>query len=402
MTPFNKKPGAPRVPPAYQPHRGGGPASLAKPAALAVQAKVAVPPPFIPGFPGRIVQRMEAVKAFPPKAGRQHMVFEELRKKVTYAPNGSAQIWLAMVSRCTSMDELQREVANLSSAQMANIEKENAEKKARGEASTARHAEEQRQARIEREAKEKREAEEARMRERERIARIEANQQPKPRRRMESLARLLESSRNVCVAIVEVKGSLFAATNEGPLSPLQFHAGVLDVLDLEGTTGFDSDRPRARRRDASKVSSFLEEREGAEAYANVTQVEAGLGDLVHAEMKILNFLFGLGVKGTVQIYISKLCCRKCEVSLNHWNASGTGLVINAPGGHGNHYPGWEFPPCIAGDMRDAITEKLNDLPSENRKKNYRGRTEVPNNYTHRERSLSPPPEGRKLREFSGK
>jgi hypothetical protein len=246
------------------------------------------------------------------------------------------------------------------------------------------------------EARRKREEQEA-----ERIRQIEASQEPKARRRLEAVARLLENPENICVALAEIDDVFYAATNQGGLAPLEFNQKTLWVSNLEGWTGkFE----RARYRDASKVSDSINKNEISITINKIIQVGQTLGTDVHAELKLLDFLSNLGIRRPISIYISKLCCEKCRIAIDLWNTwwKTPCLKIETPNSHGDYFPGWELPPCIHQDkklVREILTKIEKDLPGKPTE-NARGRTLVrEDTRSQRRPSVSPPPREASVREW---
>jgi hypothetical protein len=327
--------------------------------------------------------------------------------------------WEACVANATDIVTLTAAV----DAVLEAMERERKEGEARKKLESAeRHAKHLDEARLEREKRaaeevarlKKRAAEEdARLKRRaeeeaERIRLIELTQEPKPRRRLESIARLLESPDNVCVAVVEVDGRYVAATNKGVLAPLRHDKETLMVSRLAGWTGrWDDDLgegERTRQRDAAKVAASIQENGlSAELINNVTQVGTELGDSVHAEMKLLDWLVKAGKSGDVEIYVSKLCCGNCRIAIDLWNESTKQPKVLTNGTHGDYFPGWRFPPCIwnAKPLREDIEARINGQEAVDPTQLGRGRSRVrEGTRAQRERSVSPPREGVKVSEIA--
>jgi len=231
------------------------------------------------------------------------------------------------------------------------------------------------------------------------------SEQPKERRRLESVTHLLENPDNVCVALAvgHRDKSLHATTNRGFLSPLSFSEDgkTLKVTNLHGGSGkVDEELYAERQRHdiASKVWGYVEEQENrwlAKAVNEITTVD-DRNNGIHAEMKLLDYLVEQGATGRVNIYVSKLCCLKCRTAIDCWNASNHEPKIDCPEGHGDHYAGWNPPVCITNDQAlwAQIEKKLNALPidgEDQEPSNYYGRARVKNERSQRRRSISPPP-----------
>lgn len=416
----------PSAPPAYRPQPV--PKVLQKKEAVVAPKAVATPPrvvnaPAAHGNAARppVVQRrvpgVIQAKFDRPAMGRSQWRWDQAKAKLHGLPNGGSQMWADVVEAANSIDDIERLVVEKLAerekerrdAELAK-KKESAERHARHEAEQqeiAKKAREERAAREEearlareaREAQERREREEREARE---LAERLARQEAKPRRRMESLARLLESPDNVCVAVVKRGGRIYAATNKGTLAALSYESATLKVTNLEGSTGVLGER--TRERDALKISQYVTEGGlSAEEVNGITQVGTTLGDGVHAEMKILNWLVGQGATGTVDIYISKLCCNNCRIAIDEWNKSRVPR-LNAPGGHGNYFLGWTLPPCIKAKSKlgKKILARILGQESDTGvdDEDVRGRSRVREGPSQRERSVSPPPGSAKVAEQS--
>jgi hypothetical protein len=188
------------------------------------------------------------------------------------------------------------------------------------------------------------------------------------RRRMEALSRLLETPDNVCVAFVEIRGTLHAATNKGALATIKYNEEsglIVDYIDYGLSANFeDSDGIRLLKRgesDVRKVSASVSS--GyilATAINNIKIIEhPPVRGTVHAEMKVLNWMVENKIAGVHDIYVSKLCCYFCRKALDYWNKNhGTNITLISLGTHENAYPGWAIPNCFVG--RDE-TRLLNEI-----------------------------------------
>lgn len=345
------------------------------------------------GARGRSVPWLPAMRAIQcmdePTGGRSKLRWEAAKRSLAGLPDGGDAQWLEVSAQAKDINELETLVQGKLDA------REKKRKEALATSKLASQNKHQENIRLQQEeAAKRREDEEAAQKAREKReaealqARI-ARQQPIGRRRMESLARLLESPANVCVALVQVDGKLIAATNEGTLSQVTYQASTLGVERLGGHTGVGGER--SRERDAHKLSKYVADGNlGTEQLAAIQQVGAG-NDNVHAEMKILNWLVNEGKSGTVEVYVSKLCCNNCRIAIDAWNASGKQLIISTPGGHGNYFKGWEFPKCIKGQLKASITAAIRNQESDTESDNIRGRSLVREGPSQRERSISPHP-----------
>jgi len=210
-------------------------------------------------------------------------------------------------------------------------------------------------------------------------------------RRMETLARFLETGSktdkgNVCVAIVELGGVIYATTNEGPIAPLGYDDDVL--LVNKALTVEKEEQPVEIS--ATKLSSFIGASDVLRTAVNkIQQIGIGWSNNLHAEMKMLDFLYvECELKGVVTIYISRLCCPKCRVAIDKWNDAKKGLMlIVRPGTHGSAYPGWDPPECIRSD--DALSEAIAGSDRGRRWDTYSSRTATNIMSTRRSRSQSP-------------
>ena len=351
-----------------------------------------------------------------PKIGRITMLWDKQKQRLHGLPDGGSGQWEAAVEEATDITTLEAIVSRiLGEREKKRTEAEQSRKKESQERHEKHLAEQQAIAERVKAEKEEREriAEEHRqtvLREireaEERRVAIEleerlARQQPKERRRLESLARLLESPDNVCVAVVKVADTLYAATNKGVLSPLKYAVDALGVTNVGGVTGYKGERERER--DARKVAHYITE--GGLTGAQITgiqQVGTALSDNVHAEMKILNWLVGQGKTGTYEICVSKLCCANCRIAIDEWNASGKQPRLNSPGSHGNYFVGWQLPPCIKpkSTLGKSILGKIRAQESDMDVEDYRGRSRVREVPSQRERSVSPPASSSKVAEYA--
>jgi len=383
------------APPVFRP-----PASPGGRAPLPFRPGGSTPPasrPLLPAQAGRS-PAIQAKFPRPTNAGRTQLRWDKAKVKLNHRPND----WNDCVERANDIDQLEAFVEEVLTSSERRRKQEEEQAKAASKAShEEKQKEQQRLAAIERERKEaeaealRKQREEA---EAERIRRIEAAQEPKGRRRLEAVARLLESPDNVCVAVVEVGGRYYAATNQGGLAPLQFDLGTLFVSNLGGMTGkFE----RERARDAAKVSASLGTGELSIDPGAVVQVGAALSNAVHAEMKLLNALYTQGVTGDVDLYISKLCCANCRIAIDEWNGSANQPKIRTPGTHSDYFPGWEFPPCIVGRLRKRIRARILGQESDVDTTDMRGRSRVrEETRAQRERSYSPEPRDARVGEFA--
>jgi hypothetical protein len=229
----------------------------------------------------------------------------------------------------------------------------------------------------------------------------EGGLQAKPRRRLEGVARLLESPSNICVALAVVDGQYIATTNEGLLAPLVFDQGTLWVCDPTGSTG---QKERYRSHDAAKVFASFEAKELPLTINDVKQVEKTGDHQVHAELKLLNWLVKNNKKGTIEVYVSKLCCKKCRIAISEWNnykSKTVALTIVTPGTHGDYYQGWYLPDCFNTyeDLTETILSKIESLDSPSLAANAstrEGRASLramaAGKRSQRTRSVSPAPE----------
>ena len=334
----------------------------------------------------------------PLKAGRLQLLWDKQKARLV-----DKDLWDACVEKATDIDTLTAAVDAALADRERGRSAEEARKKLASAERHAKHVEESQKAA--KEARDRREAEEAahekkrKEEEAERIRLIEAAQEPKPRRRLESVARLLESPDNVCVAVTEVDGRYYAATNKGVLAPLRHDKGALMVSNLAGSTGRWDGREgeRTRERDAAKVAaSIADEDLSADLINNVTQVGTDLDDNLHAEMKLLDSLVKKRKTGNIEVYVSKLCCGNCRIAIDLWNESANQPKIRTNGTHGDYFPGWRFPQCIwdKNALREAIQERINGQEADNPEELGRGRSRVrEGTKAQRERSISPPRKG---------
>lgn len=381
-------PGLP--PPVYRPSPANGAPPVFRPAFA--QGGMA-----LTAHPNR-VRTIQGKFPRPENSGRTQLRWDKAKAKLSHRLSD----WNACVEAANSIDELEELVeGKLASSAQSRKQQEDLAKAA----SKAKHEEHQKEqqklAEIERERRQveaealQKRQEEARA---EAIRRIEAAQEPKGRRRLEAVARLLESPDNVCVAVVEVTGHYYAATNQGGLAPLQFDKGTLFVSNLGGNTG---KMERTRERDAAKVSASLTAGDLSIDPGTVRQVGQDLPNSVHAEMKLLNWLHVSGWRGTVDLYISKLCCTNCRIAIDEWNKSENQPKIRTPGSHGDYFPGWEFPPCIQGRLRKRIRGLIMGQESDTDTADMRGRSRIREDApSQRERSYSPAPRDARLGTFT--
>jgi hypothetical protein len=223
-------------------------------------------------------------------------------------------------------------------------------------------------------------------------------------RRKETLARFLETrvesspgveirdKTNVCVAIAEVKGTIFATTNRGVIGNLVYDEKNT-LLVSESFTVEQGEQDVATS--ARKLSAYF----GAQVNT-IKQVCGEKSDNMHAEMKMIDYLLGeLKLTSDITIYISRLCCGKCRRAIDLWNE-----IVKSPritvreGTHGSYFPGWDPPTCFPEHLLDElfVVPKL-DLKAEKEKEGQlevRGRQEF-SDFTRtttqsqrRERSLS--------------
>jgi hypothetical protein len=330
-----------------------------------------------------------------PTGGKNRQRWEKAEQRLIHlSPNGK-EMWAEVVAAATDIESLEKFVELKLANRQAKLTAKDDERKQVGLEAHRRNVEAQKKvADAARERKEA-QAEAARKQREENEARAraikEASQEPKERRRMESFARLLESPDNVCVAIVKVGDKLYAATNAGTLSRVSYAEKTLGVERVDESTGVMGERTRMR--DAQKVSHYVTEGGiSATDIAGIEQVGADWGS-VHAEMKILNWLFDERKEGTYEIYVSKLCCNNCRIAIDEWNLSSSRLKVNSPGGHGNYFLGWLFPRCISGLLRGRIEAQILSQESDTNpdSRDLRGRSRVRENKSQREVSVSPAP-----------
>ncbi|HLW69003.1 MAG TPA: GNAT family N-acetyltransferase [Candidatus Binataceae bacterium] len=213
-------------------------------------------------------------------------------------------------------------------------------------------------------------------------------------RRMETLARFLEtfvatdaSKTNVCVALVEIEGKIFATTNQNSIGKVSFDDDKTLLVDSNFTV-----EPGEQYADVSAKKLSVYFAESAELINSITQVGKDWSDNLHAEMKMLEFIVLKGLLNPVTIYISRLCCPKCWKAINKWNEKKMApAIVVRQGTHASFYPGWELPKCIEADeeLADAIT-------GERGRKGFSEYTDLNTQSTRRERSPSPAPKGGKV------
>jgi hypothetical protein len=210
-------------------------------------------------------------------------------------------------------------------------------------------------------------------------------------RRMETLARFLETGSktdkgNVCVAIVELDGVIYATTNEGPIA----HIGYADdVLSVNKALSVEKEEQPVEI-SAAKLSAFIGGSEVLRGSVNkIQQIGIGWSTNLHAEMKMLDFLYvERELRGMVTIYISRLCCPKCRVAIDKWNEAKKGLqLIVRAGTHGSAYPGWDPPECIRSD--EALSQAIAGPDRGRRWDAYSSRAATNIMSTRRARSPSP-------------
>jgi hypothetical protein len=217
-------------------------------------------------------------------------------------------------------------------------------------------------------------------------------------RRMETLARFLETDQNVCVAIAQVGGKIIATTNRQPIAPLEYRRGGKDeAARLKVTDGHRALEEQTLAVSAKKLSDFV----GASSdlidrVNSIIQVGAGWDDNMHAEMKLLDYLCDAGVGGSVTFYISRVCCPKCRKALDAWNASGKPLrIVVRTGTHGSRYPGWTPPRCIKDDpdLPLRIAGPIPRRPGRAAWRDFSNDADLNILSNRRDRSPSPPPKG---------
>lgn len=208
-------------------------------------------------------------------------------------------------------------------------------------------------------------------------------------RRKESIARLLETPQNICVAMTILDGKIYAACNMGDLAQLAFDGGELKV---GANVGLEKDEGELGVK-AKKLSAFLTENPTVAGYVSqIIPVEQTIGGSKHAEMKILDFLYACGKKGTVKVYISRLCCVKCRFAIDLWNQSQTGLTLDVrEGTHGSAFPGWIIPDCF---RKERLVEALLKKTGSKSEDDLFGKNSVCVISQRRSRSKSPAPDGR--------
>jgi hypothetical protein len=208
-------------------------------------------------------------------------------------------------------------------------------------------------------------------------------------RRKEYIVRLLETPDNVCVAMTFLDGKLFAAANKGALAKIAFDNGELIIdkgVALEKVEGELDVK-------ASKLSNYLSQDSKTASYlSQIVPVDQTHGGTKHAEMKLLDFLYWNGKKGTIVVYISRLCCAKCRVAIDIWNEAQTGLRLDVrEGSHWSSFPGWDAPDCF---NKEGLLEKLLAKTGTKSLKDLSSKESVNSLHSQRrDRSESPPPKG---------
>jgi ribosomal protein S18 acetylase RimI-like enzyme len=216
-------------------------------------------------------------------------------------------------------------------------------------------------------------------------------------RRLESVARLLETPDNICVAITKgADGQIYATTNKASLNQLVYSEETLWVGRNVHPKVVGENHILKR---AKKVSAFIRENELVNQINHIQHVCSDQSDGLHAEMKMLNFLAQrLKLTTPTEMFISKVCCANCSRALSFWNAkSKKPKIIYRPESSGSSWPGWECPPCI---NQSELEEWVNSGPSFGSERvgteEARGRqpflTALP---TRRASSQSPAPKGAK-------
>jgi hypothetical protein len=204
-------------------------------------------------------------------------------------------------------------------------------------------------------------------------------------RRLETVARLLETPGNICVAVARGEdGKIYATTNKGKLNSLVYQDKTKTLWvgkEVHATLMGENDLKQR----AQKVSAYIDAKSIAEQINDIEHVRDAIGNKIHAEMKMLDFIVrGLELKTETNIYISKVCCANCSRALNFWNAkSKTPKIIYRHQSSGSEWTGWKCPPCI--DEKE-LDEWLKSRGQE------RGRvTSRTDLSTRRERSPTPAP-----------
>jgi hypothetical protein len=187
-------------------------------------------------------------------------------------------------------------------------------------------------------------------------------------RRMEDVARLLETDENRCVAICMLaNGTILATTNKGPIAKISFDPEK--GLGYAGNvSGVQQSHENPITEHAQKLATFLHQDENvqiARAVNKIIQVQSREDDRIHAELKLLDYLFynDVGGSGPFTIYISRKCCPRCRKAIDIWNRDSSSYtkpkIKVQEGSHSSSYL-WKMPQCIWGykTLRKAVLDAM--------------------------------------------
>jgi hypothetical protein len=178
-----------------------------------------------------------------------------------------------------------------------------------------------------------------------------------------------------------------AAANQGNIGTFGWVHGTLTVS--QEVAFEDVEGPIAST--ARKLDAYLHSGPPlTQAVGALQQVGTTESHLVHAEMKLLNYIDQNGQQfpgNQVEFYISRLCCANCAAAINIWNSWKSPKVTVRKGSSASRFPGWQKPTWLTQhEQANAAYDKW----LESWEVSNKGYTEVTGLPTRRPRSDSSP------------